>query len=658
MKYSLLILALCVFISFSAQPKIGTKTVIQANGGTSTNLTETSTLTVTGSGDPAISVTGNISVSGTNSSGYIVVTNNFVSGSGSVVTGYYRTPAITLFQVSNGTSSSPDTSTNPMAKFSRILEMPAGGFIGDGSDLANAVSGIAYGTINNQVQVIGLHGFGETVATNTTSGYGDAVGGYFVGNVKGSAPGGAGIGMFANGRREGATGRAVGMELSVDNETTTSEDYTTPTGLPKTRAGWIHATGQTNVAVGLLFGNPFGPNFDVGVAFNAQVAGGQTGPARTADIRTDDTSSSVLVVNGTHTNGAIVIGASSGGVAIGQTNAPSNSQLTVMGTTTDSTAYQFLGKASNGNQTTTINNQGRLDLTRYTGDGGIVSVHNGVSPANNLRGGHYDINARDGSASGLDQTISLYESVVTTTNVSAMNSYARVGYMEDLDVSAGQGQQPNKFIKISKAGMEIPPVLQLGTNFATAGQIRLPNNGQIVSRNAGNSADLEIAKIDASDVLELGGAGTTIRFYSGSAAKIDFGASAANPISDNAMALGANAGRWTRVYAYTFIASTITPAQITSNQNDYAPSAGGIQRWSSDAARDVTGMNMINLSGTQVTVVNVGSQTITLKNENASSTSTNRFHNTTGADIVLSADQQAMLWYDVTISRWRVSKMN
>ena len=46
----LLILLFTITLVWSDQPKVGSKTVIQANGGTSTNLTETATLTVGAAG--------------------------------------------------------------------------------------------------------------------------------------------------------------------------------------------------------------------------------------------------------------------------------------------------------------------------------------------------------------------------------------------------------------------------------------------------------------------------------------------------------------------------------------------------------------------------------------------------------------------------------
>lgn len=100
-----------------------------------------------------------------------------------------------------------------------------------------------------------------------------------------------------------------------------------------------------------------------------------------------------------------------------------------------------------------------------------------------------------------------------------------------------------------------------------------------------------------------------------------------------------------------------TPSQITSNQNDYAPTSASILRLSTDASRDVTGLSISQVSGSRTEFWNVGAQSIVLKHESASSTAANRFTNSTGADITLAAGEEASLKYDGTTSRWRVRKL-
>ncbi len=102
------------------------------------------------------------------------------------------------------------------------------------------------------------------------------------------------------------------------------------------------------------------------------------------------------------------------------------------------------------------------------------------------------------------------------------------------------------------------------------------------------------------------------------------------------------------------IAPTVaSPSQITSNQNDYAGATADINRLSSDAARDITGFSG-GADGKTLVLVNVGSNTITLKHQSTSSTAANRIIVPWAADYILAADGAAVLVYDNTTSRWRV----
>lgn len=98
----------------------------------------------------------------------------------------------------------------------------------------------------------------------------------------------------------------------------------------------------------------------------------------------------------------------------------------------------------------------------------------------------------------------------------------------------------------------------------------------------------------------------------------------------------------------------ISPAQITANQNDYAPtglSGAAVLRLSSDASRNLTGLAG-GADGRILILHNVGAQNIVLKDEDAASVAANRFALT--ADVTLTPDTVVMLQYDATSSRWRV----
>lgn len=103
----------------------------------------------------------------------------------------------------------------------------------------------------------------------------------------------------------------------------------------------------------------------------------------------------------------------------------------------------------------------------------------------------------------------------------------------------------------------------------------------------------------------------------------------------------------------TLAAGVISPAQITANQNDYAPTgfaSAFAVRLSSDAAREITGLAG-GAGGRVVLLANVGSFAITLANADTGSTAANRFALT--EDYVLEPGSACWLYYDGTSSRWR-----
>lgn len=103
----------------------------------------------------------------------------------------------------------------------------------------------------------------------------------------------------------------------------------------------------------------------------------------------------------------------------------------------------------------------------------------------------------------------------------------------------------------------------------------------------------------------------------------------------------------------------ITPAQITSNQNDYNPSDAttgikwvhaGTLRLSTDASRTLTGLKAFGDSRT-VLLTNAGSNSLVLSDANASSIAANRF--SFGRDITIPTGDSIVLFYDCITARWR-----
>lgn len=103
----------------------------------------------------------------------------------------------------------------------------------------------------------------------------------------------------------------------------------------------------------------------------------------------------------------------------------------------------------------------------------------------------------------------------------------------------------------------------------------------------------------------------------------------------------------------TTITSEISPSQITSNTNDYAPtgfSTATVLRLNTDASRDLTGIAG-GSAGRTIIIFNVGSFDLVLKNQNVLSSAGNRF--AIGSDITMASAASVCLWYDSTSSRWR-----
>lgn len=109
----------------------------------------------------------------------------------------------------------------------------------------------------------------------------------------------------------------------------------------------------------------------------------------------------------------------------------------------------------------------------------------------------------------------------------------------------------------------------------------------------------------------------------------------------------------TLAYARMADPTVTSPSQITGNQNDYAGCARGVNRISSDAARNITGM-AAGSDGEVRVIVNVGSFAITFVHQSTSSTAANRLLVSFGADYLLASNAAVVAIYDNTTARWRL----
>lgn len=108
--------------------------------------------------------------------------------------------------------------------------------------------------------------------------------------------------------------------------------------------------------------------------------------------------------------------------------------------------------------------------------------------------------------------------------------------------------------------------------------------------------------------------------------------------------------------------SIISPTSLSANQNNYAPTgieAANRVRLTSSTAVDITGISTagaFKIPGWVLTLHNIGTNAITLKDEDANSTAAYRF--ALGTDVVINADESFTLIYDNTSSRWRALVSN
>jgi hypothetical protein len=111
----------------------------------------------------------------------------------------------------------------------------------------------------------------------------------------------------------------------------------------------------------------------------------------------------------------------------------------------------------------------------------------------------------------------------------------------------------------------------------------------------------------------------------------------------------------TLAYARMADPTVTSPSQITASQNDYASFARGINRFSTNGAYNLTGMAAGNDGEVRV-LTNVGTtaaNTLTIKDQNASSTAANRFAVPWAGDLVIPSLGSVVVYYDGTTQRWR-----
>jgi len=112
-------------------------------------------------------------------------------------------------------------------------------------------------------------------------------------------------------------------------------------------------------------------------------------------------------------------------------------------------------------------------------------------------------------------------------------------------------------------------------------------------------------------------------------------------------------GTWNAIKMFN---ATVTPAQITANQNDYAPAGlapGVVLRLDLNSNREITGFSATDFAERDlVLIVNISTFNLKLKNNNAASLAANRI--LLDGDLTLRSNMSALLIYDAVSLRFRV----
>lgn len=254
---------------------------------------------------------------------------SFLSTSGDAQSIYSVSTTGQFIDLRKGTSASPDTAAHPLIKATRTVNIPKPGVSDRGEEMA-AIYGLSVGTTSNQAQTVGVYGGARSdYRVAPTNVEGDACGLY---GVARTADYGTAIGIFATGRRDGANGKGTAAEFAVQNYGAAATWNTT--GYSQATGVWLACLGDYDSAVGFNIGNPFGKQFEVGLGFTAQVAGGKTGGVSGYSIRDAGNATYSIKIEGTHTT-ALAIGATAGNLTIGQDGPASSGAKCFIKSTTD-----------------------------------------------------------------------------------------------------------------------------------------------------------------------------------------------------------------------------------------------------------------------------------------------------------------------------------
>lgn len=301
--------------------------------------------------------------------------------------------------IASGTKASPDTNLNVLLKASRTISLLSEAITGDAVEQAAVGEDITIGTTTNQIQTVGRAGIaaneGETKGATDSP---DACGLYGVGRILNKGIG-VGMGAFFRGETTSSTGKLSGIQIEAHNSSGRTDvstigefpsssimwlwangpnqiaegvSFANPFGT-QVDVGW-HFNGQTGKTrtdaecitnstamvkdthitaadVGSTVSGPGIPGNTVILSVEANVSFTmnraatksetvsltikQNGPTITADLVSDSTAKTGILIRGTHSTAAIAVAAGSGSIIFGGTTALESSTIfEVQGTET------------------------------------------------------------------------------------------------------------------------------------------------------------------------------------------------------------------------------------------------------------------------------------------------------------------------------------
>ncbi len=225
-----------------------------------------------------------------------------------------------------GTAAAPDTHPGPPLKVTRTMMLDASVGPGNYIEAQSAIVGFCVGVSPNVQQANGVTGIGfqDSTAVDIRN---DAEGVAGVGWCRAANSVNGGLGGYLLGRRSIAAAYGIGAECQVQN--LYGDDTYRTNGFPQVFCLDVDPSrsGLFNAGAAIIIGKAGDPKFDVGVGFPLfNSVGDGNGPVISADFRTDDHAAISILIKGTHTGGAIVVGDQSGAIMVG-TETPAGTQV-------------------------------------------------------------------------------------------------------------------------------------------------------------------------------------------------------------------------------------------------------------------------------------------------------------------------------------------